>query len=85
VRFDIRVIPRSPRTAIEPARDGRVVIRVTAPPVDDAANEAVVALLARTFHVPRSAVRIVAGLTQRNKRVEIDGVSEDLLRPWLVR
>jgi uncharacterized protein len=85
VRFDIRVIPRAPRTAVEPARDGRVIVRVTAPPVDDAANDAVIALLADTFHVPRRAVRIVAGLTQRNKRVQIDGVSEDALRPWLPR
>jgi len=85
VRFDIRVIPRAPRTAVEPARDGRIVVRVTAPPVDDAANDAVIALLAETFHVPRRAVRIVAGLTHRNKRVEVEGVPDSALRPWLPR
>ena len=46
---DLRVIPRSPRDAVDGWRDGRLVVRVTAPPVDHAANEAVVAVLARAL------------------------------------
>jgi uncharacterized protein (TIGR00251 family) len=73
VRFDVRVQPRASRTAIVGPRDGRLVVHVTAPPVDAAANEAVVDLLARALAVPKRMVRIVAGQRSRNKTVEIVG------------
>jgi uncharacterized protein (TIGR00251 family) len=82
LRLDLRVIPRAPRSSIDGLRDGRVVVRVTAPPVDDAANDAVVALLADELDVPRRAVRVVAGATSRNKTVTIEGVGEEALRRW---
>ena len=56
-------------------RDGHLLIRVAAPPVDDAANDTLVEFLARTLGVPRRAVRIVSGARSRNKRVAISGVS----------
>jgi hypothetical protein len=49
-------------------------VRVTAAPVDDAANEAVVRTVADALDVPRRAVRIVAGATSKNKAIEISGV-----------
>jgi uncharacterized protein YggU (UPF0235/DUF167 family) len=55
-------------------RDGRVLLRVTAPPVDSAANEAVVAALADLLGVAKRSVRLVSGTTTRNKVVEVDGV-----------
>jgi uncharacterized protein (TIGR00251 family) len=75
VRLSARVVPRAARTEIAGIRDGRIVIRVTAPPVDAAANEAVAALLAERLHVRRRAVRIVAGHASRNKVIDIDGVA----------
>ena len=75
VRIDLRVIPKSPRTKIDGVRDGRLLVRVTAPPVDDAANEAVVELLARALDVPRRSIRIVSGATARNKTVEVAGMN----------
>jgi uncharacterized protein (TIGR00251 family) len=77
VRIDLRVIPRSPRTAVDGVRDGRLVLRVTAPPVDHAANEAVVAAIAEVLDVPKRAVRLVSGATSRNKSVEVEGVAAD--------
>lgn len=74
VRFDVRVQPRASRTAILGARDGRLVVHVTAPPVDAAANDAVVDLLAQSLSVPKRTVRIVAGLRSRNKTIEIAGL-----------
>ncbi|HXT71373.1 MAG TPA: DUF167 domain-containing protein [Vicinamibacterales bacterium] len=74
VRIQVRVIPRSPRTAIDGVREGRLLLRVTAPPVDDSANHAVVELLARALALPRRAVRIVSGETARNKTLEIAGL-----------
>lgn len=75
VRIAVRVMPRSSRTAIDGIRDGRLLIRVTAPPVDDAANEAVIAVVASRLALPRQAVRIVAGATARNKTIAIAGMT----------
>jgi uncharacterized protein (TIGR00251 family) len=85
VRIDIRVMPRAPRTAIEGVRDGRLIVRVTAPPVDDAANDAVVAAVASALDVPRRAIRIVSGGSSRNKTLEIAGVDAEAVRARLVR
>ena len=85
VRVEVRVMPRAPRTAIAGVRDGRLVIRVTAPPVDRAANEAVVLALAAALDVPRRAVRIVAGETARNKSLEVTGLGAADVRRRLAR
>lgn len=76
VRIDVRVMPRASRAAVGGIRDGRLVVRVTAPPVDGAANEAVVDAVAAFFDVARRAVCITAGETGRNKTVEITGLTE---------
>ena len=73
VRIDVRVIPRSPRNAVGGVRDGRIVIRVTSPPVDQAANQTVVEFLAATLRVPRRRIRIVSGEATRNKSIVIEG------------
>jgi uncharacterized protein YggU (UPF0235/DUF167 family) len=75
VRLDLRVIPRSPRVATDGIREGRLVLRVTAPPVDHAANAAVIAALSSLLGVPKQSIRIVAGLTSRNKVVAVDRVT----------
>jgi uncharacterized protein (TIGR00251 family) len=69
--LDIRVLPRAKKSEFGGERDGRMVVRLAAPPVDGAANEALVAFLAEHFKVSRSQVRIVSGERSRNKRVEI--------------
>ena len=70
---DVQVVPRASRVAVGPAVGDRLRVAVTAPPVDGAANAAVVDALARAFGVRRAAVRIVRGETGRRKTVEIDG------------
>lgn len=76
VRVELRVIPRASKTTLAGVRDGRLLLRVTAPPVDGAANTAVVAALAKMLGVPKSAVRVVDGETSRNKSVEVTGIGE---------
>lgn len=74
VRFSVRVQPRSSRTGVEGVHGDALKVRVNAPPVDGAANEAVVEVLAEALGVPRRAVRIVAGDSSRTKVVEVAGV-----------
>ena len=77
VRFAVRVQPRSSRNAIEGVLGGALKVRLTAPPVDGAANEALIALLADELGVAKRAVRIVGGETGRNKIVEVEGVTAE--------
>jgi len=76
----VRVIPRASKTEIVGQRDGALVVRVAAPPVEGAANEALVEFLAKALGVPKRAVRIVAGERGRVKRVAVEGVSDDDVR-----
>jgi uncharacterized protein len=75
VSFAVRVQPRSRRDEIAGEWLDALKIRLTAPPVDDRANEALRRLLAARLKVPLSAVRIAAGERSRTKRVEIQGVT----------
>ena len=73
--LSVRVVPRSGRTTISGVRGGALLVRVTAPAIEGAANEALVKLLADTFRVGRRAVRLVSGERARLKRVQITGPS----------
>ena len=75
VRFGVHVQPRASRNEIAGERDGALRVRVTAPPVDNAANEALVDLLAKALRIARRDIRIVGGATSRRKVVEIAGVT----------
>lgn len=80
VRFAVRVQPRSSRTAIDGLHGDALKVRISAPPVDGAANEALIDLLAASLGVARRAVRIVTGAASRTKTVEVDGVTIDAIR-----
>ncbi len=74
----MRVQPRASRTEVAGPYGGNAVrIRLTAPPVDGAANEALIRFLAERLEVPRSAVRIEVGTSGRSKVVAIDGVDPE--------
>jgi uncharacterized protein len=77
VSFYVQVQPRASRDAIEGEYGDALRIRLTAPPVDDRANEALRRLLAQRLNVPRTAVRIVAGEKSRRKRVVVAGVTRE--------
>jgi uncharacterized protein len=74
IRFMVRVQPRSSRDAIAGEIEGALKIRLTAPPVDDRANDALRRFLAAQLNIPTSAVRIAAGERSRIKRIEVQGV-----------
>ncbi len=75
IRLQIRVQPRAARTELAGQQGGAIRIRVAAPPVDGAANEALVRLLAQRLDVPRSAVTIAAGASARRKVVLVTGIA----------
>jgi uncharacterized protein len=75
VSFAVRVQPRASRDEIAGEWQDALKIRLTAPPIDDRANDALRRLLAARLKVPLSAVRIAAGERSRSKRVEIQGVT----------
>ncbi|MDE3154684.1 MAG: DUF167 domain-containing protein [Acidobacteriota bacterium] len=70
----VRVTPRAGRSGLAGTRDGRLLVRLAAPPVDGAANDALVTLLARLLHLPIRAVTILRGERGREKQVRIDGL-----------
>ena len=76
-------MPRSPNNRIDGVRDGRIVVRVTAAPVDGAANEAVIATIAAALDLPRRAIRVAHGDTSRNKTIEITGLDSAAVRARL--
>ena len=75
-RIEVRLQPRASRAGVVGWRAGRLLIRVTAPPVDDAANVALCRLLAKRAGLARSAVRIVRGARSRDKVVELSGLTD---------
>jgi len=80
VSFAVRVQPRASLDEIVGEYQDGLKIRLTAPPVDDRANEALRKLLAARLKVPLAAVRIASGERSRTKRVEISGVTAAMIR-----
>ena len=81
----VRVIPRASRTLLAGVRDGRLLVRLSAPPVDGAANEALIRLLAKELGVARRSVQIVGGDRVRQKNVLFEGVTAEQLLDRLAR
>jgi uncharacterized protein (TIGR00251 family) len=80
-KIDVRLVPRARANEIVGMRDGALLVRVTAPPVDGRANAALCRLLAKRAGVGVRDVSVVRGLSSRAKVVCIDGISaEDLMR-----
>ncbi len=73
----VKVVPRASRNELAGVQNGVIRIRLTAPPVEGAANQALVEFLADRLGVPRRNVEIVAGHTGRQKVVSVSGLSAD--------
>ncbi len=79
----VRVQPRASKDALGGEREGALVVRLTAPPVEGAANEALARFLGRTLGVAPSAVRVVRGTSGRNKLVSVAGIDAAAARERL--
>jgi uncharacterized protein (TIGR00251 family) len=80
VRLRIHVQPRATRSEIVALHGDALKIRLAAPPVDGAANDALVLFLSQQLDVPRSALTLLSGHSSRSKVVAITGMSVDQVR-----
>ncbi len=77
VTFSVRVVPRSSRNQIVGVEGEALKIKLTAPPVEGAANAALVEFIAEWLGVRKNAVSIVSGDKARNKIVRVNGVTRE--------
>lgn len=84
VLIDVLVQPRASRARIGPVHGDRLKVAVTAPPVEGAANAALVETLARKLSVPRSRVEVVSGHGSRRKTLCVRGLTADRARALLL-
>lgn len=77
VSFPVRVSPRASREELGPVREGALCVRLCAPPVENAANQALVALVAKRLGVAKGRVRVLSGQKSRQKRVWVEGLAPE--------
>jgi len=75
VLISVRVIPRAGRSGIAGTRDGALLVRLNAAPVDNAANSELIEVIAHALGVPKRSVTIEAGEKSRRKTLHVTGVS----------
>ena len=85
VYLSLKVQPRASKNEIGEVTGNELKVKVTAPPVDSAANEAVLRLLAEALDCPRNAVQLVRGATARHKQVRVMGLAVEEVARRLVR
>lgn len=73
----VRVVPRAGATKIAGIRDGRLLLRLAAAPVDGEANQELLAFLSRCFRVPVRSLSVAAGERGRNKRIVLSGMTAE--------
>lgn len=77
IRIEIKAQPRSSRNQIAGEQDGVLKVKLTAPPVEGEANQALIDFLARSLKLPRKNIVLLRGETARNKLIEIKGISRE--------
>jgi uncharacterized protein len=77
--IDIRVIPRAGKSGLAGRRGDALLVRLNAAPVDGAANAELIDVLSDVLDVPKRAVSIVSGARSRQKRVQIEGITDQVV------
>jgi uncharacterized protein (TIGR00251 family) len=75
IRVEVYIQPRASVTELAGTHDGLIKIRIAAPPIDNAANIALIDFIAKRLGIAKRGVRVVLGTSSRRKTLEIDGVS----------
>lgn len=76
IRVEIKVLPRSSRNSLAGEIDGKLKVRITAPPVEGEANKMLIIFLSELLGLPRKNIRIIRGDTSTQKLVELMGISQ---------
>ena len=71
------MIPRAGRSGFAGLRDGALLVRLAAAPVDGAANDELIALIAKALRIPKRDITIVSGERSRSKRIRIAGIDRE--------
>jgi uncharacterized protein (TIGR00251 family) len=79
VRIEVYIQPRASKTELAGMHGGVIKIRIAAPPVENAANLALIDFIAQHLGIAKRSVRVVSGGASRRKVLEIDGVSAELV------
>jgi uncharacterized protein (TIGR00251 family) len=79
MRLEVYIQPRASKTELAGMHAGVIKIRIAAPPVDNAANRALVDFVAQQLGIAKRSVRVVSGGTSRRKLLEVDGVTAEVL------
>ena len=79
VVFKVYVVPRASRSEVVGEYNGSLRVRIAAPPVEGAANEELIRILAKTFNVSRSAVKIVSGHSSKLKQIGLEGSTNEIV------
>lgn len=79
VTIQVQVVPRASRSEVVGEYNGSLRIRLAAPPVDGAANEELIRVLAKAFRVPRGAVKLVSGHSSKIKQVSIEALPDKIV------
>jgi uncharacterized protein len=77
VDLEVRVAPRADRSGFAGLRDGALLVRLASAPVDGAANDELIALIARALRIPKRDITIVSGERSRSKRIRIAGIDRE--------
>ena len=83
VSFAVKIHPRAKKNGITGDIGDALKVSLTAPPVEDRANQACIEFLAKLLKVPRSSVTIASGQTSRNKVIRVSGVAAQYVRERL--
>jgi len=78
--LSLRIVPRAAKNAIQGEHGDALKIRLCAPPVDGAANAALIEFLSDTLSLPRARIQLLGGKTSRTKRVLLAGLSASAIR-----
>ena len=84
VTFPVRVLPRSSRNEVAGEHDGALKVKLTAPPVEGAANKALVGFLSEKLKISKSNIEILSGHTGKNKLVKVSGLDLKTARAALL-
>jgi len=77
VDLEVRVAPRAGRSGFGGLRDGALLVRLASAPVDGAANDELIALIAKALRIPKRDITIVSGERSRSKRIRIAGIDRE--------